>query len=139
MVKAYLRRPTRRQRRVAEKSKVAESRRKYMNQLIPKVGPEDTVDWKEYEYGVLHGLWSQPDERSRYWPLVNSLARRQGTHFRTLRPETRKYMAVVQRLLNEGLVYRSCRPMNELVLTLQGSERLRELAGIRPKASSSDR
>jgi hypothetical protein len=118
------------QRRVSSLVERKSPQQEHKRKLTPSVSPEETVTWKEHEYAVLYGLWSHPQERCRYWELLNTLAKKAGSTLRVNRPEKRRYMAVVQRLKKEGSVYRIYRP-NEIILTPHGSDRLREIVGLR--------
>jgi len=136
MTGAHLRRPSRKRLRpsAATQDPIIVHRRAvrlaYKRSFTPAVSVNETVGWREHEYAVLHWLWSQHQERDKYWTVINKLGERKGTHHRVSRPERRAYLAVVQRLINEGKIYRNCR-LNELMLTPKGGQRIRELVGLR--------
>jgi len=103
-----------------------EAERAYRFSVAPPIAADDSTDFEVEEYRVLHQLWSD-NGVCRYWRLIGELGRLPHRHALVGR---RRYLAVVQRLCNEGKTRRIARE-GELHLLPHGERRLRELCGIK--------
>jgi hypothetical protein len=91
------------------------------------------------EYALLHAIYRQGKEGIPYWDVVNLLTTQKGiTYWKEVWPDRRRQMAIRQRLLNEGKIRRCYRlneiPVNLLLLTPRGMDRLWELTGATPRS-----
>jgi hypothetical protein len=109
-----------------------ERHRLYKRSLTPNVRPEDTITLTGDEYRMLHLLYRFGGNH-HYWRMLNYLGGRYGTHLHVSRPERRKQLALLQRLIDARLVFRAWRS-DDLTLLPSGEWRLRVLSGVERRA-----
>lgn len=93
--------------------------------LGPPIAPDDTADWKEEEYRLLH--YVDVNNGCRYWEPVNHLAKQDTDH--RYKVAQMRYAAVRQRLINEGKLVRVSKGY-KLLISDAGERRYREIAGV---------
>jgi hypothetical protein len=104
--------------------------RGYKAAYTGSVAPEETRAMLHEEYAMLHCVWVA-GFKNRYWDTINEMTDKlEGASVRETRPERRWQMALMQRLINEGLL-RRIRSEGTVVLTSAGEARMKSLAGVK--------